>query len=519
VRRWLFPDDLAVDDLALLVDLVEHDRVPPLLTPPGVRLAGLIDPPPGELTTRRIMRVHGRGDLPLVDEADAIKITDAAAFDLLLLGEARQSGKPVCLDVSHLALKDLVRALAALGPGVPVCLMHTLDIVGAVKRLSAFGTRFDLPIGYILRGPMDDALLDRAVGSMGGQDFTLLQLPPALDEYVAAYVPGLIARLSSLREETGAHRPAAVAARAIAPGEILEGATLRYAARQTHSTYPAPLDVIQGKAAKRAIEQGEPIQLSDVDLHVAGLIQVRTQSSRLPGKAVMPLGSLGALEHVIDRAKRAEMLDSVIICTTDQPEDDSLVPIGEKWKIPTFRGSEMNVLKRFLGAADEFGADVMVRITGDSPLVAVEAIDGAVEHHLSMNADYTSCTGLPVGTALEVFNTAAMRLAYTLSEDPETSEDLSFYLRRPEVFNVTRWEPPRELHAPELVMALNRPEDAEVLKAIFEALDVPGGPPFSTAAAIDWLRAHPEVAAINRDYTPKPTVCNTRFVFRHLRSG
>jgi len=517
VRRWLFPDDLAVDDLALLVDLAEHDRVPPLLTPPGVRLAGLIDPPPGELETRRIMRVHGRGDLPLVDEADAIKITQMAAFDLLLLGEAHRSGKPVCLDVSHLALKDLVRALAALGPEVPVCLLHTLDIVGAVKRMTAFGTRFDLPIGYILRGPMDDTLLDRAVGSMGGQDFTLLQIPPALDEYVAAYVPGLIASQTSLREETGAHRPAAVAGRAIAQGEVLESATLRYAARQTHSTYPAPLDVIQGKAARRAIAQGEPISLSDVDLHVAGLIQVRTQSSRLPGKAVLPLGSQGALEHVIDRAQRAEMLDSVIICTTDQPEDDDLVPIGEKWGIPTFRGSEMNVLKRFLGAADEFGADVLVRITGDSPLVAVEALDGAIRHHLSMNADYTYCTSLPVGTAPEIFNAAAMRLAYTLSEDPDTSEDLTLYLRRPEVFNVTRWEPPRELHAPELIMALNRPEDAEVLKVIFEALDTPGGPPFRTAAAIDWLRAHPEIAAINGDYTPKPTVCNTRFVFRNLR--
>jgi hypothetical protein len=221
VRRWLFPDDLAVDDLALLVDLSEQNRLPPLLTPPGVTLAGFVDPPPGDLPARRIMRVHGRGDLPLASEADAIKITNAAAFDLLLLEEVRQGGKPVCLDASRLALKDLVRALAALGPETPVCLLHTLDIVGAVKRLSAFGTRFDLPIGYILRSQTDDALLDRAVGSMGGQDFTLLQIPPALDEYVAAYVPGLIAGQISLREETGAHRPAAVAARPIEPGDVL----------------------------------------------------------------------------------------------------------------------------------------------------------------------------------------------------------------------------------------------------------------------------------------------------------
>jgi spore coat polysaccharide biosynthesis protein SpsF len=519
VRRWLFPDDLAVDDLALLIDLAEHNHVPPLLTPPGVTLAGFVDPPPGELAARRFMRVHGRGDLPLVGEADAIKITDAAAFDLLLLQETRRSGKPVCLDVSRLALKDLVRALAALGPETPVCLLHTLDIVGAVKRLCAFGVRFDLPIGYILRGSTNETLLDRAVGSMGGQDFTLLQIPPALDDIIAAYVPGLIGDLLSLRGERGPRRPAAVAAHAIQPGDVLESTNLRYAARQTRSTYPAPLDVIQGKAARRAIEQGEPISLGEVDLHVAGMIQVRSRSSRLPGKATLPLGSLGALEHVIDRTKRAAMLDSVIICTTDQPEDADLAQIGDKWGIPTFRGSEMNVLKRFLDAADAFGADVMVRITGDSPLVAVEAIDGAVQHHLSVNADYTACTGLPVGAALEVFNTAAMRLAYTLSEDPEHSEDLTFYLRRPEVFNATRWEPPRELHAPELVMALNRPEDAEVLKAIFEALDKPGGPPFSTAEAIRWLRAHPEIAAINGDYTPKPTVCNTRFVYTNLRSG
>lgn len=517
MKRWLFPDDIEVDSLALLVDLSESERVPHVLRPPGVSLAGFIDAPPGDLPARRITRVHRRDDLPFAEEADALKVSGMAAFDLLLLREIGKLGKPLCLDVSYLSLKDIVRALESIGPESPVCLLHALDVVGAVKRMCAFGGRFELPIGYIVRGPTDDALLERAVASMGAQDFTLLQITPSLIDHIVAYVPSLLADHLSLRYEARIRGPVVVVARSLKAGETLTMKHLRYEARQTRVVYRPSPEVVLGKPARRDLEAGELLCLTDVRLHVAGMIQVRMRSSRLPGKALMPLGSQSALEHVIDRAKLAETLDSVIICTTDRPEDAELVQTGERKGVPTFRGSEMNVIKRFLDAAEEHGADVMVRITGDSPLVDPRNIDEAVRHHLETNADYTYCVGLPVGTAVEVFNTAALRLAYRLSEDPDVSEDLTLYLRRPEVFNVSRWEPPRERHAPELVMALNRPEDAEVIRAIFEALERPGEPPFSAEEAIQWLRAHPEIAAINSDYIPKPTVCNTRFVYSNLR--
>lgn len=236
---------------------------------------------------------------------------------------------------------------------------------------------------------------------------------------------------------------------------------------------------------------------------------------RLPGKATLSLGRQTVIEHVIERVRRSRRLAQVVLCTTTLPEDDALVDVGSRWEVETYRGSLNDVLARFLGAAQTFAADILVRITGDSPLIEPEIIDAAIDAHMAERADYTFTPGLPVGTWVEVFNHAALALAYRLAEDPSRSDDVTLFLRRPEVFRVHEFHAPPEVIAPEVVLALNRPEDYAVLGEIFGALDTAAAP-IRLMDAIQYYRSHPHLFALNGQYTPKPTECNTRLILERL---
>ena len=248
---------------------------------------------------------------------------------------------------------------------------------------------------------------------------------------------------------------------------------------------------------------------------VVGLIQVRSGSSRLPNKATLQLGRQRAIEHVIERAMRSKRLAHVVLCTTPLAEDDALVGLAQAAGIGAYRGSEDDVLARFLGAAQVFAADVLVRITGDSPLVEPVLVDAAIEAHLTTGADYTYTPGLPVGAWIEVFDRAALALAYRLAEDPSRSEDVTLFLRRPEVFHVHAFRAPDDYIAPEVVVALNRPEDYAVLGEIFQALDS-ATRPVELAEAIRYYRKNPRLMALNGIYTPTPSQCNTRLLLERL---
>ena len=172
-----------------------------------------------------------------------------------------------------------------------------------------------------------------------------------------------------------------------------------------------------------------------------------------------------------------------------------------------FQGDLDNVIDRFLRCADAFGSDVIVRVTGDSPLVDPAMIDAAVEHLLAHDLDYVHTQALPVGTYAEVFTTRALRRAQQAAVDSTRSEDLTFFVGREEINRVGALDPPAHLRRRDLVLALNRPEDIPVLRAVLEHADRDGDY-VSLAAAIEWLDAHPEVAETNRDYVPVPTRCN-----------
>ena len=170
------------------------------------------------------------------------------------------------------------------------------------------------------------------------------------------------------------------------------------------------------------------------------LIQARMNSSRLPGKALLPLplqGGTSILGHVVARARQFSPGQQIIVATSTQAADDALVAAAEALQVNVFRGEEQDVLGRFAGALATTEADVVVRITGDNPALDPAFVQKAVAHHLATQADYTLTTGLPLGTNVEVISATALRRAAAAATRPEEREHVTPYLRRhPELFRL-----------------------------------------------------------------------------------
>ena len=121
---------------------------------------------------------------------------------------------------------------------------------------------------------------------------------------------------------------------------------------------------------------------------IFAIVQARMGSTRFPGKMLKKLGSYHILEWVINRLKRANNLDGIVLATTTLPEDDVLQQKAKFWGVDVFRGSKEDVLGRFYKAARYFEANTIVRVCGDNPFVAPEEIDRLIEFFDNNPCDY-----------------------------------------------------------------------------------------------------------------------------------
>jgi spore coat polysaccharide biosynthesis protein SpsF (cytidylyltransferase family) len=101
----------------------------------------------------------------------------------------------------------------------------------------------------------------------------------------------------------------------------------------------------------------------------AVILQARLGSSRFPGKVCAELAGRPMVAFLIERLRRCSVIDRIVLATTDQPGDDVLADLGETLGLTVVRGSENDVLARFAQAVALTTAPVLIRITGDCPLV------------------------------------------------------------------------------------------------------------------------------------------------------
>ena len=233
---------------------------------------------------------------------------------------------------------------------------------------------------------------------------------------------------------------------------------------------------------------------------VAAVIQARMTSTRLPGKVLMPAAGRPMLAHEIDRVRRANSVERICIATTTNADDDPVVALAEAEGVAVFRGSEPDVLGRFVGAAESVGAEIAVRLTGDCPLTDPALIDSVVAlfRDSDPKVDYATNSfprTWPIGLDVEVASMTALRLANKEATDSYDREHvMPFLYRQPERFGIASYTSPVNLGANR--WTLDERSDYELLVRIIEAL-VPENPGFGWQDVIALLDAHPEWRTLN----------------------
>lgn len=265
----------------------------------------------------------------------------------------------------------------------------------------------------------------------------------------------------------------------------------------------APLKMAHavGRRVIRTVEPDQALTWLDVKVRAALLIIVRLHSTRLPRKALVPIAGRTALEHLIERAQLATQPDVVVVCTSTHPDDDAIARIAQAAGVPCVRGSEHDVLGRMIQAAREMEAELVVRVTGDDILLDPVHVDRAILWHRAHNADYTNIVGLPTGAECEVYSRWALEQAHAMADDVQQTEYLTWYMDRPDLFEVSTMDADAEARRP-YRLTLDTPEDLSVIRPALEAVYRPERP-YRLAELLQWLDAHPEVAARNTRVQPK----------------
>lgn len=240
------------------------------------------------------------------------------------------------------------------------------------------------------------------------------------------------------------------------------------------------------------------------------ILQARMGSTRLPGKVLMSLGGHSVLAHVIARAHAIADVDAVVVATSTLAADDAIAAEAVRHRAHVCRGPEDDVLERYRLAAAEAGADVVIRITADCPLLDPVVVGAMLAHFRARQAtgralDYLS-NGLqrsfPRGLDAEIFTRSVLERCAREAYAPHMREHVTPYVyQHPDRFAIGAWTQPCDQSA--LRWTLDTPEDWALISAIYAALG-DGLRVFPTAAVLALLDAQPALSALNAHIEQKP---------------
>lgn len=198
------------------------------------------------------------------------------------------------------------------------------------------------------------------------------------------------------------------------------------------------------------------------------ILASRLGSTRLPKKALKPMAGYDSmLELIIKRLRSSKKANDVIVAT-EEKSYDSFKKIFDKLKCSYFVGSEEDVLNRYTKAAEKFNADIVVRATGDNPLVSIKALDMIVDYHIEKNADLSHYDLLPYGSGVEVINYEALKYADDNSKDTFEHEHITqYHYRHTDKFKIENPKVIESFAMPELRTTVDTIEDYNNVCNIF----------------------------------------------------
>jgi glutamate-1-semialdehyde 2,1-aminomutase len=208
-------------------------------------------------------------------------------------------------------------------------------------------------------------------------------------------------------------------------------------------------------------------------MKTVAIVQARMGSSRLPGKVMKSVAGQRVIDLLVHRLRQAENVDEIVLATTEMPVDDPLADHGMDHGLRVVRGSEDDVLSRYLKAVKDSEAEVVIRITGDCPFIMPALIDEAVEAFQAREGgiDYMSNIDPPTypdGLDLEIFTAASLMRAGREARDDYDREHVTPFLRRADGIRRETLRAARDLSA--LRLTVDEPADLQVVEAVLKAL-------------------------------------------------
>ena len=203
-------------------------------------------------------------------------------------------------------------------------------------------------------------------------------------------------------------------------------------------------------------------------MKVVAIVQARMGSTRLPNKVMMPIGGVPTIELLLRRLAKSEELDQIIVATSVDPRNQPLIQHVHKLGFTCLVGSENDVLQRYLQALEQCHADVVVRITGDCPLVDPYLVDECIREFRQQCVHYLSNTSPPTfpdGLDVEVMQASALEQAAREAEKPFDREHVTPFIRQSDAFSKTVLRNNEDLS--KLRWTLDEPEDFEVITNVF----------------------------------------------------
>lgn len=469
-----------------------------------------------------------------LDKIEAVKIPPTVIVDDELVQQILNLGKPTIIGVGGYEDEDIDLVLSKVRARTnPILLLYgfqgfpTKEEDTCLKRIAYLKQKYGYAVGFAdhIDGGADLALRLPEYAFFAGatvieKHITLDRAAQGLDYYSALEPSEFRQMVKKLRRCVAIYGTERITqmqknylkdavrvttTREIKAGELVFRKDINF--RRTDedkALFPNQADELFPAVALHNLRRDAGVTRSDVRKATVGTIVVcRVQSKRLPRKALVDIAGVPAIERCLLNALASKQSPKVILATSTHPDDAVLESHTLNGKVHFFQGSENDLAARFIEAAEKFGIDIIIRVTGDSPLISYELIDLLVDAHIKAGADFSYFTDAPLGTTPEVVNKPALIRLKSLISTDKYSEYLSLYFKNnPNFFKLNEVVPPKVYQCPNYRLNLDWPEDIEVLNTIFEKLGI-GQEAVALQPVLKFLKRHPEIAAINNFLKPK----------------
>ena len=208
------------------------------------------------------------------------------------------------------------------------------------------------------------------------------------------------------------------------------------------------------------------------------------------------------LQHIVGSLEYCKKVDQIIVATSTLRADDQIEKLCSKMKVKCFRGSSSNVLKRYYDCAKKFHGDIIVRITGDNPLIDPTIVDKAISLLIKKKFDYVSNMihqSFPIGYLVEVFTFSTLKRMFECHIDNQSKEHVTFQLRKnPKEFKIGEFFAPKNKQRPNWRLTIDYLDDLNLIKKIYLKLYNPNSF-IKYNDVFNFLENNPKLLEINKE--------------------